>query len=614
MLTFNIKNIQSLIFIKIIYADMELDNYKDNANENQSHNLISKIRKNTAARFIAMALCIPSVASSISSCNRDKSPELYPNIEILAKNGKVDITGWNKKIHMEWNTLKIWDEVVAKRDKDCQIRIEYKDDQTLNKMNLEWRFLEKPWKIYIYLMPNIDPTLVPNEELEAVKDSLVLYTTQESIVSWLNELKQIDFEVGKPINLMNYIKLNNVSLEKITITYPNQQETEIDNPNIFIPELPWKWLILKIYVSKKWKTSKCITEIDIDPEKRDPIWPTLESISKEEILSNINEHLWNNDIYFIGENFVAEGYQMINSMLHNGTSKLSPKEYKDHLDKIVIALPWDIQTSEHETTSWKSSIIQNKETSNWEDIIKALIPHAKLKNIEDDDNNTWVKKITNYAHTHPEEIIICCHPNNNKEKDENSEFNYEKNIDELNKLDNIIILPHWEYSNPWYIALIWMIAQLNPNIENAKNLESIINSNTAHKTINSHWDDSESLSLPNVLWIIKNSLMPKILSLRISLLDDTNKKYKLEKWEYPFVIFDIPWAMVEYKWNLIPYNSKNWYILNKLNLSKCNRFLDKEELKRLWYNSWDFIRWKIILLDENWKKLNISASISIELK
>jgi hypothetical protein len=32
-------------------------------------------------------------------------------------------------------------------------------------------------------MPNIDPTLVPNEELEAVKDSLVLYTTQESIVS-----------------------------------------------------------------------------------------------------------------------------------------------------------------------------------------------------------------------------------------------------------------------------------------------------------------------------------------------------------------------------------------------------------------------------------------------
>jgi hypothetical protein len=37
---------------------------------------------------------------------------------------------------------------------------------------------------------------------------------------------------------MNYIKLNNVSLEKITITYPNQQETEIDNPNIFIPELP----------------------------------------------------------------------------------------------------------------------------------------------------------------------------------------------------------------------------------------------------------------------------------------------------------------------------------------------------------------------------------------
>lgn len=561
---------------------------------NKPHTLFDKIRKHTFSNYIALTLGIAGIISWLSSCSDKKSEiaKLKPTVKIIAKDKKVDITWWSKMIEMEWNTLKIGEEIVAKWDKECQIRIEYENDQSLQKENLEWKFLEKPWKIYIYLTTNIDPELTYVDELESltVKDSLILYTTQESLVSWVNGLRNILFKVGEPINLMNYIKLHNVSLEKITITYPGQQEVTIDNPYNFIPERPWKRLTLKIYVNRRWETSKCITDINIYPRKREPITPSLWYTSAEDVFPNLSTIVSNKDFQYIKQTWVIEGHQMIQTMLHHGTTNFSQEEYKKHLDKVVIILTW--------------------EGSNWNDetVFNAIIPFAKLKTITSDDNNNWASKTIKYAHEHPEEIIIVHCPWNTKENEESNELMY---IEELNKLDNIVLIKNWGISSA-QIAIIWMTAQLDPYIKNANDLKNIILPASNNDT-NSNGTIKESISIPNISWIIKKKLVPNNIPFYLN-LSDNNSKYDLQKWEYPFIIFDIPWAMMEYNWDLIPYDKENSYILNNIDLSKCNRSLDKGEILRLWYTQWDVLKWNVIILDENWKKFKATKPISIELK
>jgi len=584
---------------------MKLKNWETISQQTKGTTL-DKIRKNTIAKYVASILSLTSFWTTLwlSSCNNNHEKlEQELTIDIIAENHKVDISWWNKILSIEGKSLKIWDETVAKWNKECQIRIEYENSQVINPEPLIWNFLEKPWKIIIHLLPFDTPVTEDTYNYE-ITDYLILYTNQESLITWLNSLKNIPFKVGESINLMNYINLKNVSLEKITITYPNKKEpTNIDNPYNFIPEHQWQWLDLKIYVNKKWKTYKCVTEINILPKKRESIWSTIERSISENIppISNIDENDKKFNQYF-QDSKATIWREMIQSMSHHGTSTLSPKEYKNHLNKITYILTNPKKNWNQEITDeWENKTI-NEHSTNKDKLIKTWIPNTKI--IIEENDNFLQQKIIKYAQSHPEEIIIIYSASNNEAN--------KTQINDFQWLNNVVII---EWINDFDLinsVLLWMIIQLDPKIKNTDNLfqnlhYSILNNNTTN------WEQPNSPQIIDLWWTI-NKILPGNLSLIVDFSNKDTWKYKLLKREYPFIIFDIPWSMMKINEEWIPCNKENWYKLKNTNIALCERCIDKEELIKLWYKSWDNIKWNVIVLDETWKKLNINIPMVIQIK
>ena len=376
---------------------------------------------------------------SFSSCNDNKPDlsELRPRIEIIPEYESVDIEWW-KMIRTEWNTLKIWDKTVAIRDKNCWIWIEYENDTTTQKKNLIETTLDKTWKIYIYLTPDIETSLIPEEILQdeekyekfrekiSVKFSLILYTSKGPII-------------------------------------PSKIKT---------PSVEW--------------------------ESAEPIKP----VKTEEIFPNLSDRISNKDMTLIEQAWVAEGYQMIQSLLNNGTTNLTPEECKKHIESI--------------------NIVFASEDPNWDNIIfKRIIPNAKKNIIKDDNTNSWISKTIKHAHAHPEEIIIIYYSTN---KDENIESNHEKEINELRNLDNVLFI-EWTYSST-EIAIIWMAAQLDPNIKNSKDLENLIKSSALHIDEDFNWNQQKSVPIPDIWLIIRKLSIPQSLPDSIN-NDDSKNKIKI---------------------------------------------------------------------------------------
>lgn len=582
---------------------------------------LDKIRKQTIAKYVASILSLASFWTTLwlSSCNNNHEKlEQELTIDIMAKNHKVDISWWNKILSIEWNSLKIWNETVAKWNKECQVRIGYENSQVVNPEPLIWNFLEKPWKIIIHLLP-FDVTETKDLcDIKGTKDLydygktdyLILYTNQETLITWLNSLKNIPFKVGESINLMNYINLNNVYLEKITITYPNKKEpTDIDNPYNFIPEHQWQWLDLKIYVNKKWKTYKCVTEINIFPKKRESIWPTIEPSNSEDIppISNIDES--NKKFYQHFQDSKAIIWrQMIQAMSHHGTSILSSKEYKNHLNKIAYIIIWKKTNWNHEITDeWENKTINEHTTAN-DKIIKTWMPNSKI--IIEENDNSLQSKIIKYTQSHPEEFIIIYNSSNN---DENNEINHKTQINDFQWLNNVINIEWINDSDLINSILLWMTMQLNPKIKSTDDLLQNLHYSTARNNTTNNWEQENSFQMVDLWWAI-NKILPEKLSLSIDFSSRETWKYELIKKEYPFIIFDIPWSMMKINEEWIPCNKENWYLLKNTNIASYERCIDKEELIKLWYKSWDNIKWNVIVLDENWKKLNINVPIVFQLK
>ena len=554
-----------------------------------------------------------------SSCNKGKSDfsEYYPKIEFTDSNAikwsdimnsniswwdeeiigivNVDVTWWNKKIEIiksDWwyYNLMIWDQVIAKLDKNCQYCIKYKDGI---KPISSWEFLQIDENecLYVMLKPLIDSELISDEEFGNLKSYIIiinLFTHQEVLVSWLDKLKKIAFQVGKSYDLTKLIDPHNVTIEEITIRYPsNDQEEKIDDRTNFIPNQACKGAKIEIKVGDN---EYCTAKIDIFPKDRESIESIFESPSVEETFPNLNNQLSGNDYKYVEENLLVL-YKMIQTMLHHGTTKFSPEEIKEYLEKTVIVFV-DKPSWDQETIWWWNAPIEQLSTQN--NVLRALIPDAKIENIEDDSDNPWSLKMVKYAQAHPEEIIIVCVPlgENNY-----TEPNYEKNIKELSKMKNVLVFEEWSYSDI-NLATLWMISQLNPNIKDAKKLLAMSNLNT-------NLDKSKLFS------IIKN-LMPVDLSFNINLWT-YNWKYKIRKWEYLHTIFDIQWTILEYDSGNIPCDKEYWYIIKNIDFSWCDQYFTPEKL--IEYSLWEKfnIWWNLIILDENWKKL-LSIPVFFERK
>ena len=594
-----------------------------------SKTIFDKIRNLGLTKYIAATLSLATIWATawLSSC-KDKQEKTYQelSLNIIPKDHKVDISTWDKIIYQEWNSLKIWDETVATRNKLCSIWIEYENSERYE--NLIWAFLEKPWKIIIHIIPLDTPDIpdIPkitekkkyDERMkkynkkyeERVKkneriDYIILVTNQDSMISWLDDLKNISFKVWESINIMNYISLNNVILKKATIKYPNKQELEI-NPYNFIPEYEWQWSYLKIYVIKKWKTYKGVAEINILPKNREPIWPTIERSRMDGFPPLTHKNMHDDNTYqYIQESNAAVWWKMIQVMTHYWTTTRTAKEYNTQQNKVTYIIVKEKKDWNKETTKeWQKEDTHQEESID-RDIIKEWIKNSEFITIIDEENNPYQSKITKYALSHPEETIVICEWSS--DRDDNNTTNKPKNSVEIHNsywLDNVIELnTTWtdEYKNLNKI-LVWLCATLNKTTKDS--------SDKPQRNYILNWERIQN-SIVNIWWYI-NKILPTNLSLKIDFSHTNNWKYELKKWEYPLIIFDIPWAMMKINWEWIPCNKWNWYILKETNISACERCIDKDELLKLWYKPWSHIKWNIITLDKNGKKLDITIPIIIE--
>ena len=614
---------------------------QENIEYQTKETILDKIRKHSISKYIASVLLLSSFWTTLwlSSCkdNHEKSTQDLI-INIIPEDHKVDISWWNKIIDTDWYSLRIWDEKVADWNQNCEIRVENADPENKKPIILWTTFLEKPWKIIVHLIP-FDMSDLPempempeslkksyNEQSEEYKKRkkkydkrmkkyekrieqhektgyIILVTEENSPIIWLENLKNVQFRVWESINLMKYIHLNNVSLDKITITYPEQEPQEIDNECNFIPKYEGQKLDLKVQVIKEWKLYTKVTEINILPQNREPIWPTIEN-SKLDWIPPIsqNEIHDNNTYQYIQDSKAAIGRKMIQAMSHHGTTTLSPKEYKNQENKVVYFI---VKEKKH----WNNEIIWEWENKGThldqlinENVIKKRIKNAEFITIADDGNNSRQSQIVKHAQSHPEETIIVCNSLDDIDTDETTTIH--RNSVEIKKflwLNKVIELnTKWtnEYNNLNRI-LVWLDALLNTD-------------NTWEGNNFLNWENQHTSSILNIWWSI-NKILPPDLSLKVDFSHADDWKYKLEKWEYPLIIFDTPWSMVKINWQWIPCNKENWYRLKNTNISWCERCIDGNELKKLGYKPWNSIKWNVIVLDEEGGKFNITIPIVIEI-
>ena len=108
--------------------------------------------------------------------------------------------------------------------------------------------------------------------------------------------------------------------------------------------------------------------------------------------------------------------------------------------------------------------------------------------------------------------------------------------------------------------------------------------------------------------------MPKISFYNVTFTNNSEWIYKLEKWEYPNIIFDIPWAVIKINWEWIPYSKENWHYINNTEIHNYERWISNSELMKLWYNIWDHVEWKAIPLNSDWKKLDEKVHLPIHIE
>ena len=164
------------------------------------------------------------------------------------------------------------------------------------------------------------------------------------------------------------------------------------------------------------------------------------------------------------------------------------------------------------------------------------------------------------------------------------------------------------YTNYTNLAMTDLCFQMKADIPNVDQLMSMIRNTSLTNQIHLNWQ-TQDLHLINPAWFIKEYLMPTPPT-------EINEwtTISLQKWEYLWIIFDIPWAEVNINWEWIPYNKDNQSIIKSQNPFNLKWRLNWKLAKKMWYNKNNPIKWKIIITDENFNWLNISKDVSINIK
>lgn len=660
-------------------------------------------------KWVGLATTCTAIATTFTSCSPENEPDNPTEAPKITPGQTIIDVSWWKDVFLDENNrkLKIGDILVATR--------EGKDINEV-KLLLDWN----PIKSWTTLNKKWTLTLKIRNKAGRESKLDITLTVENQLISWLENLKNIPFQVDKPENLMNYITLaNDVSIEYFTVKYPYLGEDikEYDAKN-FLPKFPWNLLMFKIVVKTWWKTQELETYINVLPKNREPMELVLKSITAEEIQPILwNIEVWDPNICdYILNTSIPEGYEMVRSMQQYWTTTLTSSEYKRHLNRIVIVFRWEKPSWEYEVIWWGWYTVVPDEHSDVEtQIVTTRVPDLLKTCVINDGEKTWYWKLAEYSDENTDKIIITW-SSKYEVVDNYNQYQqeiYNEDILKLCEKDNLVLIAAWtnvssnkrriinwsywnyndyygdwcyslaslanskmndrpnshifvtigtdvtwninqtfanegskypewfnsnsllawrvspyrvnwliygptwkyttSYSNYFNVALLALMAELNPSIKDIDELLEMARSTQRHDII-TYWNQSEILNLLDVWSIIKTELMPKISFYNVTFTNNSEWIYKLEKWEYPNIIFDIPWAVIKINWEWIPYSKENWHYINNTEIHNYERWISNSELMKLWYNIWDHVEWKAIPLNSDWKKLDEKVHLPIHIE
>ena len=388
-----------------------------NSNEQNEHKwwLLERIR-NSSKKVLAPVIAAGSIslwwlpaatvpvtaataASILTACSSDE-PEnpkdvVAPTVNVSQHD--VDISWW-KQVRISWNQLYIWDALVASRTdnvtKNCTVEL------SLNwKTISSWTIVNEWWIL----------TIKVTDEAGNTKTIDIKLTMNNQLISWLENLQNLNMQVDQEVNLLNGITFwNGASLVKVEIEM-DWQTTQITDPQHYTPQYPWQCTII---LTVKDKNGNIVTErVDKNIKAIEYQAMEINNIRPVDILPIIWQvESWDKNVYEHIEHLrIAEATRIRDMMLKYGTGNHSAAEYQQLMSRLNTGMAMELPLwyDNYEVIWWWGRTPNPNNHALWErHTLNSIVPNANLKIVLPSENKKRARNLLEYARNNPNSISI----------------------------------------------------------------------------------------------------------------------------------------------------------------------------------------------------------------
>ena len=387
-----------------------------------------------------------AVATVLTACSDDEpdnpNDTIAPTVNVSQHD--VDITWW-KQVRISWNQLYIWDVLVASWTdnvtKNCTVEL-WLNWKTIS----SWTTISEEW----YL------TVKVRDEAGNTKTIDIKLTINNQLISWLENLRNLEMKVDQEVNLLNWITFwNGASLAKVEIEM-DWQTTQITDPNHYTPQYPWTCTII---LTVKDKNGNIVTErVNKNIQALEYQAMEINNIRPVDILPIIWQvEGWDKNVYEHIEHLrIAEATRIRDMMWKYGAGSHSPEQYQQLMNRLNTGMIWETPTwyDNYEWIWWNvASQPSDHAHTEWH-TLNTLIKHANYKIVGQDNNNYREAYLTNFIKNNPNSINIFWNSSYNDayNKSDYQQWILRQNIIDLCNSKKLIIFSAWtNIEKKWWV-------------------------------------------------------------------------------------------------------------------------------------------------------------------
>ena len=375
-----------------------------------------------------------AVATVLTACSDDEpdnpNDTIAPTVNVSQHD--VDITWW-KQVRVSWNQLYIWDALVAS----------WTDNVTKNctvELSLNWKTISS-WTIineWWYL------TVKVCDEAGNTKTIDIKLTMNNQLISWLENLQNLNMQVDQEVNLLNWITFwNGASLVKVEIEM-DWETAQITDPNHYTPQYPWTCTII---LTVKDKNGNIVTEkVNKNIQALEYQAIEINNIRPVDILPIIWQvESWDKNVYEHIEHLrVAEATRIRDMMSKYWAGTHSPAEYQQLMNRLNTGMAMELPLwyDNYEIIWWWDRSPNPSNHALWErHTLNSIVPNANLKIILPGGNKGRTGNLLEYATNNPNTISIIWLSSTTPAYDKNWYINnvFQQDLIDLCNKNNIIV-------------------------------------------------------------------------------------------------------------------------------------------------------------------------------